>query len=99
MLSYPTLLVVAFLLMASPRTQKSSSLPSLSLLGIPHLETTRLYQEHLRSTINTVANELLDQPDSQQALVEKKCFVGERQDKLDDVLSTIDIFPVCFVSC
>ena len=50
------------------------------------------YQDHLRATTNNVADELLEQPETKQALVERKFFVGGRQEKLDDVLSTIGNF-------
>ena len=55
----------------------------------PPPSDNKVYQDHLRATTNNVADELLDQPEAKQALVERKCFVGGRQGRLDDVISTI----------
>lgn len=55
-------------------------------------QDSKVYQDHLRATINNIADELLSQPESKQALVERIYFVGGRQHELTDVLSTIGFF-------
>ena len=58
----------------------------------PPPKDNKVYQEHLRSTTNNDADKLLSQPESKQALVDRKYFVGGRQHKLKHFLSTIGNF-------
>ena len=58
----------------------------------PPSSTNKDYQNHLRSTNDNEADFLLDQPETKQAAVQRKCFIGGKQGDLDDVLSTIGNF-------
>ena len=56
------------------------------------------YLAHLRSTSDNIADHALDQPEHKMAAVQRKTFVGGRQDSLHDVVSTIGNF-FAFAKC
>ena len=58
----------------------------------PPSSSNKDYQNYLRSTNDNEADFLLDQPETKQAAVQKKCVIGGKQEELDDVLSTIGDF-------
>ena len=58
----------------------------------PPLTDNKAYQKHLKSATNNIAEQLLQQLEVKQALVERNTCVCDKQDKLDDGVSTIGNF-------
>ena len=58
----------------------------------PPLSVDIEYQLHLKQASENAADQMLEQPETKQALVQRTCFLGGQQDKLEGVLATIGNF-------